>query len=102
MLGYPEARAIAERYVKNIRYSVEDDELVLLDDAMIERPYGWVFFYGSRKFCIEKICDTRYILAGNAPFLVERANGALHEFGTALPAARYIEAWERGTPPHLV
>lgn len=40
MLGYSEARAIAESYIKNLGYSAEDDELILLEDAVIEKLYG--------------------------------------------------------------
>jgi Immunity protein 35 len=76
----------------------EDDELVILEESTIEKPWGWVFFYTSRKWHETK--DFRYALVGNAPTLVERNTGKLIGTGTALSMERYIENYERTGNPH--
>jgi len=83
-----EAQQIALRYVK-AKERVAGCELVLLDQATLERSFGWVFFYDSMRH--RKTGDFREALAGNAPIVVTRADGLVHETGTALPLDRYLE-----------
>ena len=75
-----------------------DDQIILVDEATIERPWGWVFFHSSKKWIETQ--DIHYAMAGNAPILVERASGRLLTLGTAKPVERYIEAYERTGDPH--
>ena len=42
--------------------------LVILDQATLRKPYGWVFFYQARKFV--ETGDYRFALVGNAPVVV--------------------------------
>jgi Immunity protein 35 len=61
-------------------------ELVLLEDDTIERSFGWVFFYQSRRYlCLSDI------LAGNVPIVVARADGRIHVTGTARPLECYLK-----------
>ena len=46
----------------------DDDEIIILDDGTIEKSWGWVFFYTSRKY--HETNDIRYAVAGNAPIIV--------------------------------
>jgi hypothetical protein len=67
------------------------EEIVILDEHTIERPWGWVFFYttsGSRDG------DIRYAVGGNAPYIVNRFDGSLVVTGTAAPIEHYIEEYE--------
>jgi len=90
-----EARAIAARYIdRDNACRVEGHLLVLLDEHTIEKPYGWIFFYNSKGWL--ETGDTKYAIAGNAPFLVERDTGELRVFGTARPTEWYMEQYERG------
>jgi Immunity protein 35 len=75
-----------------------DDELVVVDSATIERPWGWVFFFTSRRWL--ESGELRYALAGNSPVLVERASGKLISLGTARSAESYIAAYEETGNPH--
>jgi hypothetical protein len=75
-----------------------EDEIVIVDEATIERPWGWVFFYNSKLWLQTR--DIRYALAGNAPFLVERESGRVLATGTAYPVERYIENYERHGDPN--
>jgi hypothetical protein len=83
-----EARSLALSYVKS-RESEAGCDLVLLDGKTIEKDFGWVFFYDSREHA--ETGDLRYALAGNAPVVVTRADGVVHETGTALPLDKYLE-----------
>jgi hypothetical protein len=72
------------------------DEWLLLDDATIEKDWGWVFLYNSRLF--HETGDFRYAVAGNAPFFVRRHDGAVFVAGTAYPIEEYIRDFEQGGP----
>ena len=67
------------------------EEIVLLDEHTIERPWGWVFFYTTRGW---RDGDTRYAVGGNAPYIVNRFDGSLRLTGTAVPIEHYIEEYE--------
>ena len=67
------------------------NELVILDEHTIERPWGWVFFYTTRGW---RDGDIGYAVAGNAPYIVNRFDESLHVTGTAAPIDYYIEKYE--------
>jgi len=75
-----------------------DDELIIVDEATIERPWGWVFFYTSKKW--KETGDIHYAIAGNAPVIIERSTGKLIDTGTAREIDYYIENYERTGDPH--
>jgi hypothetical protein len=85
------ARRIVLDYIK--RLNPENDELLLLDGSTLEKPYGWVFFYNSRKYL--ESGDFRYRLAGNSPILVKRSDGALCELGTAQSVEESLRDYEK-------
>ena len=64
-----------------------------IDECMIERDWGWVFFYTSDRYL--KTRDIRYALAGNAPYIVNRHTGEVRVTGTAQPIEYYIAEYER-------
>lgn len=99
MITYETAKFTAQNAVSRLPcWLPSDDELVLVDEATLERPWGWVFFYTSRKWA--ETGDLQYALAGNAPILVERTTGRLLTLGTARPVEDYIAAYERSGDPH--
>jgi hypothetical protein len=71
-------------------------DLFVVEELTIDKPYGWVFFYDSRR-AVESDYQ-EFAIAGNAPFLVNR-NGDIHTFGTALPVETYIAEYERQHSP---
>ena len=79
------ATQIAEEYVA--RLACDEVELVLFPRKAIERDFGWVFFYGPS--------DSSIAVAGNAPFIVDRKDGAIHVTGTAFPLEQYLESYAR-------
>ncbi|CAN7483775.1 YrhB domain-containing protein [Pseudoxanthomonas sp. LjRoot143] len=98
MITREEARARVEQELSATHDGMTEDTRIILDDATLEKPWGWVFFYTSRRY--HETGDFRYALAGNAPYLVERATGRLMDTGTAYPTADYIANYERTGDPH--
>lgn len=70
-----------------------DDELIVVIEETIERPFGWVFFYTSKKLL--ETGDPRYFVAGNGPFIVNRHSGQIVETGTAFDIDHYIDEYEK-------
>jgi hypothetical protein len=97
MLSLADARKIAQAYLKSIESGV-GLELVLLDEATLEQSFGWVFFYNSRSFV--ETGNFSDCLAGSAPLIVSRVDGALHVTGTAFPIEDYISNFLATGDPH--
>ncbi|ADG66200.1 hypothetical protein Plim_0349 [Planctopirus limnophila DSM 3776] len=66
------------------------EELVILDEHTIERPWGWVFFFTTRG-CRDG--DLTYAVGGNAPYMVNR-DGSIRLAGTGRPIEDYIREYE--------
>ena len=59
-----------------------------------EHDIGWVYFYdGSRHVTTGNLGDA---LVGNAPLIVDRADGKLYVTGTAHPIEHYLQEHRRG------
>jgi hypothetical protein len=67
------------------------EELVIVDDRVIERPWGWVFPYTTRGWLNG---DFEYAVAGNGPIVVNRHDGTMRHCGTAFPAEHYVREYE--------
>lgn len=89
MINFNEAKSLAISWIRDIQEP--DNELCLVLEETIEKPYGWIFFYNSKQF-LEKH-DFDYAIAGNAPILVDR-NGSIHLTGTAEPIEFYIKIFD--------
>jgi len=76
----------------------DDDEIIILEQDTIDKPWGWIFFYTSRKWY--ETNDIDYAIAGNAPIIVEKETGKLYETGTAYSIEHYIENYEKYGDPH--
>ena len=117
MIDYEEARRLALRYLSELEeesrkvadlrkdltprerdilgFPQEYDilELGLMEEATIEGDFGWVFFWARRAYLETR--DDRYSLVGNAPILISRRDGSLHETGTAYPIDFFIDNFRR-------
>ena len=91
MLDYQDAIALVKGEIAKMT-PPDNDALVLHLEHTIERPFGWVLFWGSDLYA--KTGEFRYALGGNAPFIVNRHSGAVVSTGTALPIADYIQQYE--------
>ncbi len=81
-----------------VQKELKDSDTVLFDEPIAEGSYGWVFGYQSAKYL--ETGNFSDMLAGNAPILVERETGKLHDLGTAEPLERYIENFLSSGDPH--
>lgn len=88
-------RSEAARLVRN---EIAGSDYVLFEELIAEGSYGWVFGYQSAKYL--ETGNFLDMLAGNAPFLVERQTGKLHVLGTAHALDHYIENFLSSGDPH--
>jgi hypothetical protein len=59
-----------------------------------EHDFGWVYFYdGSTHAVTGKVSDA---VLGNAPLIVDKADGKLYIAGTAHPIEHYLQEFRRG------
>ncbi len=80
-------------------YKTRDgDEIIIIDELTIEKPWGWVFIYNSRKAWETQ--DPKYGLSGNGPYLVERETGKLMQAGTSFGLETYISNYEQTGDPN--
>jgi hypothetical protein len=89
---------VAKQVCTRPDWLLPDDEIIILDKETIEKPWGWVFFYGSKKWI--ETNDIKYAIAGNAPIIVEKQTARLIPTGTAKRAEYYIEKYEKTGDPH--
>jgi hypothetical protein len=68
------------------------EELVILDQFTLRKPYGYVFFYQAREYV--ETGDIMFMLAGNGPTVVLH-DGSVHPLSTAYPPEESIAAFER-------
>jgi hypothetical protein len=68
------------------------DSLVIIESSTIEKDYGWIFFYNSRKYLETK--KDRYLLYGGGPIVIEKEDGSIHQLGSAGGAQYQIELYE--------
>jgi len=87
MVSFGEAKSIAEAYVHDLANEC-GIPLRLLEDFTIERGFGWCFFYDAHREPGARDAESK--LAGNAPVIVNRRDGSVHETGTAHPAEYYL------------
>lgn len=87
-----QARRIAERWV-HANVQLPDDEAVIDDANTIEKDFGWIFFYNSRRF----LEDGRFLdqLAGNAPIIVRRDSPDVLVTGTAKSVDEYVDEYRK-------
>ena len=82
MITKQEAFVIAVNYLQENR-STSRSERVIGEDMIIEKPYGWLFFYQSKRYLETKqFID---LLIGSRPFIVENSTGRVaHLRGRAI------------------
>lgn len=86
MISFDEAKQIALEHI--------GPQLVLIESATLEKPYGWYFCPQSRAFI--ETGDSKHIGCGSCGFIVEKAGGRVFEFGSAFPVEQWIASYEKG------
>ena len=90
MLTEADARALVSERIANFG---EEGPASWTPTITRVQPFsrGWLVFYGPAEQDVS--------LAGNAPFLVDSATGAVLPTGTAMPVEHYIENYLRTGDP---
>ena len=93
MLTHREAR---ERALAHMRSRPVDlppgDELVLVDDDTLEREWGWVFFFASRRW--RETGEPALRNEGAGPLIVNRFDGQVHATGTGRPSEYFVTRYD--------
>jgi Immunity protein 35 len=89
-------RISAEELVANrlAVMSPADDCWLVVSEKIIERHFGWIFFYNSERFLTTG--KTMYRLAGNGPVFVNKITGSVEFFGSRPPLQVILEKYETG------
>lgn len=93
MIDRSAAEQSATAFLANFPVSGRVVPLIIRRDLTIERPFGWVFFYDSKRHV--ETGDFRDALLGNAPLIVDRRDGSVHITGTANTVDYYIAEYEK-------
>jgi len=91
MINKDEATAIAQAYIEKIQNPKV--ELVLLTESTRTKPYGWVFFFNSKKFVETK--NFRDANIGPGPLLVKKEDGQIVAFGSGIRASEQLDKWAK-------
>ena len=81
---------LAESYLQ-ARYGSKAKDLKIMEDKTIEVDFGWIFFYQSKSFL--ETNNSKFMLVGNAPLIVDKINRSVHPTGTCLPLQSYIDRY---------
>jgi hypothetical protein len=73
--------------------STPDDPFVVVEENTIEKPFGWVFFYNSKRFVETGEFSSQ--LAGNGPVIVNKHDGSVEFFGTPKPTQEIVAEYEQ-------
>ena len=92
MMNKSEAQKLVENDLEKNNDPCNPVDCAILQNETIEKDWGWVFFYQSKAFI--KTGDFRDMLAGNAPYIVNRYSGEIQVTGTAYPIEHYIQKYE--------
>ena len=91
MLTRDQARAIVEKELSAAADAAKC-EVVVVESATNERPFGWAFFYESQRYL--ETGEFTHRLVGNAPLIVNRFTGEVVTTGTAHPTEHYLSQYE--------
>jgi hypothetical protein len=68
-------------------------EFVILEDKTVEKEFGWVFLYSTKKYL--ETGDPKTLVPGTGPLVVERLGGGRQFLATSVPPPKAIEEYER-------
>jgi hypothetical protein len=84
------ALAIARESIAHLAPGIE---LVVLENETVEKDYGWVFRFTTRRYLETK--DPGALVPGTGPLIVEREGGATAFLASSVCPERAIEEYER-------
>lgn len=89
-ITFKQAREIAEKQIE--AWSHGDIELVILESETIEKWYGWIFCYNSKKFL--ETGNMSYAVVGNCPLFISKLSGEISTYFTSYSLESMIEIHE--------
>ena len=94
MVTREEAQFLVEAMIAES--DLRDGDLpTVVEDATIEKTWGWVFFYEWRRFL--ETGDNSSRLLANAPLIVNARTGVTTDIGKADPIEHHMAEYERVT-----
>ncbi|MCA6924602.1 YrhB domain-containing protein [Pectobacterium versatile] len=85
MISFDDALEKANKYL-------EGDEPPVVITLIGRFTEGWVFCFQSREYL--ETGDSSALLAGNAPFIIDKDSGEIHSLGTAYPIEKYLQDYD--------
>ncbi|MCL2779532.1 MAG: YrhB family protein [Polyangiaceae bacterium] len=70
----------------------KDDEVAILDSETIEKPYGWIFFFNSRRYV--ETGNMMHSFFGYGPVVVIAKTGEIIMLTSRAPTEGYIKELE--------
>jgi hypothetical protein len=75
------------------RCQTPDDSFVIVENLTIEKPFGWVFFYDSKKYL--ETGNINDAIAGNGPIFVNKHTGRIEFCGSYKSVQEFVFEYER-------
>jgi hypothetical protein len=94
-LDEAEARDLVEEYLAHIP-APRDNAWVI--HRVEELDWGWIIYWVTRTYH-QGGRTSADLVAGNGPFMVDRATGRVARAGTAHDVGHYVELWRSGQWP---
>jgi hypothetical protein len=69
------------------------EQLVVVDEKTIEKSFGWIFCYNSKKFL--ETGSIVHCIAGNGPVFVNKETGEIDFFGSIPPLEVILADYEK-------
>jgi hypothetical protein len=89
-LNKQDAQAIAEKVLHGFKPSAD---FVIVEGDTLERDFGWVFFYSTRRYLETK--DPNELVPGAGPLVVLRKDGSTRFLSTSVPPKVAVEVFEK-------
>lgn len=90
MIQFGEAILIAGKYLEDMQAEIG---VPLQISNVREERFGWLFSYQSKEYIETE--NFSAMLAGNAPFIVDRDDATIHVLGTAYPVDCYLSEYAK-------
>jgi hypothetical protein len=97
MITSDRALEIARKFIADSSWS--EVEWVILEDKILEKDFGWVFYYTTKKHA--ETGDIKYAIPGNAPVIVNR-DGYASFTSTSVDTSRIINEYEKAWKDSVV
>ena len=72
---------------------IPSDSFVIIENLTVEKPFGWIFFYDSKKYLETGSID--HAIAGNGPVFVNKRDGTIEFCGSHKSLQEFISEYER-------